>query len=311
MYAGDMARPEGPHPLPPLGALRAFEAAARLGSVTKAAEELCVTQTAVSHQVRVLEEALGERLFLRRPRRLELSAQGRAWAALLGDVFARLYAGHRALRAAAARARPSVSVSVLPSFAARWLVPRLGGFLLAHPELDVRISPSAELVDLNSSDFDVGVRYGSGKYPGLKVQRLCGDAWVVACASNLRGRARLKSPADLARFTLLQDDNEGWKVWLAARAVKGVDSERGLLLTDSSMVVEAALSGQGVALVRLSLAADELEKGRLIAPFPRSAPLSTGMAYYLVRRSGAERPEVSAFCTWLTREVVALRTLGL
>lgn len=306
-----MSRPEGPHPLPPLGALRAFEAAARLGSVTRAAQELCVTQTAVSHQVRVLEEALGVRLFVRRPRRLELTVEGRAWGSMLGDVFGRLYAGHRALRTDAARARPSVSVSVLPSFAARWLVPRLGGFLLAHPELDVRISSSAELVDLNGSDFDLGVRYGSGKYPGVRVQRLCGDAWVAVCAPNLRGRARLKTPADLARFTLLQDDNQGWKTWLSVRGVAGVDSERGLLLTDSSMVVEAALNGQGVALARLSLAADELDKGRLISPFPRSAPLPTGMAYYLARRRGPERREVSAFCAWLESEAGALRALGL
>jgi LysR family glycine cleavage system transcriptional activator len=306
-----MARPEGPLPLPPLAALRAFEAAARLESVTRAAEELCVTQTAVSHQVRVLEEVLAVRLFIRRPRRLELTPEGRAWANLLSDVFARLYAGNRALRAVSARKRPSVAVSVLPSFAARWLVPRLGRFLLAHPDVDVRLSPSAELVDLNSSEMDVGIRYGGGSYPSLKSQKLCSDAWVAVCAPDLRGRARLKVPADLARFTLLHDDNYGWRPWLAARSLKNFDSERGPFFTDSSMVVEAALQGQGVGLVRLSLVADELEKGRLVKPFPRIPLLPTGMAYYLVRRPGSQRAEVGAFCAWVEGEIGALRALGL
>lgn len=311
MYRRVMERPEGPLPLPPLSALRAFEAAARLGGVTRAAEELCVTQTAVSHQVRALEECLGVALFVRQPRRLELTSEGRAWANLLGDVFGRLYAGHRALRAPSARARPSVAVSVLPSFGARWLVPRLGGFLLAHPEVDLNLSASAELVDLNAAQIDIGIRYGKGKYPALKVKKLCDDAWVVVCAPNLRGRARLKTPQDLERFTLLHDDNEGWKAWLAGRGVKGIDSGRGPLLSDSSMLVEAALRGQGVALVRLSLAADEIDKGRLLSVFPRVAPLATGMSYYLVRRVGPVRPEVEAFATWVEHEVAALKKLGL
>jgi LysR family glycine cleavage system transcriptional activator len=311
MYGGSVTRPEGPLPLPPLAALRAFEAAARLESVTKAAEELCVTQTAVSHQVRVLEDTLGVQLFIRRPRRLELTVQGRAWANMLGDVFARLYAGNRALRATSSRPRPSVNISVLPSFAARWLVPRLGRFLLSYPDVDVRLSPSAELVDLNASDVDVGIRYGKGRYPALKVQKLCGDAWVVVCAPHLRGRARLRAPADLARFTLLHDDNQGWKSWLQARALKDIDSDRGPLLTDSSMLVEAAVAGQGVGLVRLALAVDELEQGHLVTPFPRIAPLPTGMSYSLVRRIGPERPEVGAFCAWVVQEIASLRALGL
>lgn len=304
-------RPEGRLPLPPLAALRAFEAAARLESVTRAAEELCVTQTAVSHQVRALEDALGVQLFIRRPRRLELTVQGRAWATMLSDVFGRLYAGHRALRAVPLPTRPSVAVSVLPSFAARWLVPRLGRFLLAQPDVDVRLSPSAELVDLNVSEIDIGIRYGGGKYPGLKVRKLCDDAWVAACSPGLRGLARLKTPADLARFTLLHDDNDGWRAWLDARSVKDAGNERGPVFTDSSMVVEAALQGQGVGLVRLSLAADELEQGRLVRLFPRIAVLPTGMSYYLVRRSGPERPEVKAFSVWVEREITSLRRLGL
>jgi len=308
-----MERPEGSLALPPLAALRAFEAAARLSSFTRAAQELCVTQTAISHQVRLLEETLGTALFLRLARRIELTDSGKAWAAALSDAFGRLYAANRALRAPAARVRQAVSVTALPSFASRWLLPRLGRFLEEHPNADLHISPSQELVDLQLSDFDVGIRYGAGKYPGLKAERLCGDAWVVVCAPALKRRAQLRTPRDLARFTLLRDDEpDVWHAWLAARGVGGVDPARGQMFADSGMVVEGAVRGQGVALVRLSLAADDLAAGRLIAPFPRAALTPTGRSYYLVTtRLKALRPEVLAFCAWLRREVGALRKLGL
>jgi LysR family transcriptional regulator, glycine cleavage system transcriptional activator len=313
MYVPAMiGRPEGPLPLPPLVALRAFEAAARLSSFTRAAEELCVTQTAISHQVRLLEETLGQALFVRRPRQIALTDHGRAWAAALGDVFARLYAANRSLRTTRQAARPAVAVSVLPSFASRWLVPRLGRFLEQHPHVDLRISPSAELVDLDASELDLGIRYGRGRYPGLKVQKLCGDAWVVVCSPQLAARERLRGAADLHGFTLLHDDNEGWREWLRARGAREIDARRGPLLTDSGMVVEAAVQGQGVGLVRLSLAADELALGRLILPFPRIAPLPTKMSYYLAwSRVRTLRPEVEAFCTWLRAEAASLRALGL
>jgi LysR family transcriptional regulator, glycine cleavage system transcriptional activator len=308
-----MERPEGPLSLPPLAALRAFEAAARLSSFTRAAQELCVTQTAISHQVRLLEETLATELFVRLPRRIELTEAGRAWATALSDAFGRLYAANRALRAPAARARKAVSVTALPSFASRWLVPRLGRFLEEHPSADLHISPSQELVDLQLSEFDVGIRYGAGKYPGLKVERLCGDAWVVVCAATLKRRAQLRTPRDLARFTLLRDDeHDAWRVWLSARGIAGVDPARGQMFADSGMVVESAVRGQGVALVRLALAADDLAAGRLVAPFPRAGLTPTGRAYYLVTtRVKALRPEVLAFCGWLRREVGALRKLGL
>jgi LysR family transcriptional regulator, glycine cleavage system transcriptional activator len=311
MYRARVERPEGPLPLPPLGALRAFEAAARLGSFTRAADELCVTQTAVSHQVRLLEETLGEALFVRQPRTIALTRRGTQWARALSDVFARLYAANRALRARPGATRPLVAVSVLPSFASRWLVPRLGRFLAAHPDVDVRISPSEELVDLNASELDVGIRFGTGRYPGLKVERLCGDGWVAACAPTLKQRSKLKTPADLVHFRLLHDDNHGWKPWLAARGAHGVDAARGPVMTDSSMVVEAALQGQGVGLVRLSIAADELAAGRLVNPFPRIAPLPTDYAYYLALPRRRPRPEVRAFCEWVRAEVSGLRALGL
>jgi LysR family glycine cleavage system transcriptional activator len=310
MYAADVQRPEGPFPLPPLNALRAFEAAARLSSFTRAAEELCVTQTAISHQVRQLEEALGEALFVRGPRRIELTPHGLLWAGALGDAFGRLYSANRSLRVPKPTARPVVAVSVLPSFASRWLVPRLGRFLTAHADVDLRISPSSELVDLNAAELDVGIRFGAGRYPGLKVERLCGDAWVAVCAPTLKGRSKLKTPADLVGFRLLHDDNYGWKPWFEARSIKHVDVERGPLMTDSSMVVEATLQGQGVGLVRLSLAFDALASGQLIKLFPRVALMPTPYSYYLALPRRPLRPEVRAFCDWVRQEIAELTSLG-
>ena len=307
-----MDRPEGPLPLPPLGALRAFEAAARLESFTEAANELCVTQTAISHQVRLLEQTLGIALFVRKPRQIELTERGRAWATAMRDVFGRLHAANRALRVPEPPVRPVLAVSVLPSFASRWLVPRLGRFLEAQPKLDLRISASQELVDLNGPSFDLGIRYGMGRYASLHVEKLCDDAWVTVCAPTLKQRSKLRTAADLSGFTLLHDDNDGWKTWLAARKVRGVDAARGPVLTDSSMVVEAAVQAQGVGLVRLSLAADELSAGRLVRLFPRVALMPTGRAYYLVwSRQRPMRSEASAFRDWVRKEIVALRSLGL
>jgi LysR family transcriptional regulator, glycine cleavage system transcriptional activator len=292
--------------LPPLNALRAFEAAARHASATRAARELCVTQTAVSHQIRLLEDHLALKLFRRLPGRLELTADGRAWADALGDVFARLHAANRRLRGRG-RERPVVAVSIIPSFATRWLVPRLGRFLARHRETDVRIAPSEKLVDFATESIDLGVRYGNGRYPGLVVDKLYDDAWIVVCTPELKRRARLRSVDGLRRVSLLRDDEPAiWQSWLAAH---GGDSawDRGPMLTDSAMVVEAALRGQGVALARLSLAADELAAGALVRAFPRIRPVPTGRSYYLVAPAHAlQRREVAAFRSWLRREIRSL-----
>jgi LysR family transcriptional regulator, glycine cleavage system transcriptional activator len=302
------ASPRGPAPLPPLNALRAFEAVARRMSFTRAAEELCVTQTAVSHQVGKLEAFLGVPLFRRRPNNLALTQHGQAWARELGDVFARLADANRRLRTRAGSDRPVVSVSAIPSFCARWLVPRLGRFLAQHAEVDVRISSTEHLVDFSVEPIDVGVRYGHGKYPGLVVDKLADDALIVVCAPSLLARRRLAAPEDLRRQVLLHDDEpEAWRRWLSLHGAPSVDPERGTVLTDSSMLVEAAVRGQGVALARRSLALDDLAAGRLALPFPRLAPMPTGRAYYLVStRENLARPPVAAFRKWLRREASVL-----
>lgn len=289
--------------LPPLNGLCTFEAVARHLSMTSAARELHVTQTAVSHQVRQLEQHLAARLLVRAHGRLSLTPQGRAWATALGDVFARLHAANRRLRTAPSR--PVVSITAIPSFAAGWLVPRLGGFLARHRDVDVRISPTEALVDLVAEEIDVGIRYGTGRYPGMTVDKLLDDAWLVVCAPSLAPRVRRLD--DLHRVQLLRDDQpDGWESWLAARGIRDLDVRRGPELTDSAMVVDAAIRGQGVALARWSLAADALATGKLVRPFPRVRAVPTGRAYYLVALADTLlRREVAAFRTWLVDEIAA------
>jgi LysR family glycine cleavage system transcriptional activator len=297
--------------LPPLTALRAFEATARHMSFTKAATELHVTQTAVSHQIKQLEEHLGGPLFRRLPRRLALTPSGQAWAHDLRDIFARLYETNRRLRARTYAERPVVAVSVIPSFAARWLVPRLGSFLALHAGIDVRISATGDLVDFAVEPVDVGIRYGTGPYPGLVSTKLADDALVVVCSPALRARRRLAGISDLKRHVLLHDDDPaGWSRWLDINRVKGVDAARGTMLDDSSMLVAAAVEGQGVALARRSLAVDDLAAGRLVLPFPQVRPMPTGRAYFAVGpRASFARPHVAAFRDWLLGEARALRRL--
>lgn len=306
-YAGGVATRDVP--LPPLTALRTFEVAARLLSFTRAAAELGVTQTAVSHQVKLLEEHLGVPLFRRMPRRLALTNEGQAWSRELGEVFSRLREACRKLRARVRDDRPVVAVSVLPSFAARWLVPRLGRFLERHPGIDVRISASEEVTDFATEAIDVALRFGRGKYPGLVSHKLADDALVVVCAPAMKAKKRLHSPSDLRRCVLLHDDNaEQWPTWLAEHRVADVDAGRGLTVTDSSMLVEAAVRGQGVALARWSLAAAEVDAGRLVVAFPDVPPLPTRRSYWVVGpRENLSRPPVATFVEWVRAEAKTKR----
>jgi LysR family transcriptional regulator, glycine cleavage system transcriptional activator len=292
--------------LPSLHALHVFEVAARLGSFTKAGAELRVTQTAVSHQIKQLEGELDVLLFRRTGRGLELTRDGQAWLNELSVIFTRLREANRKLRRRPKSERPVVSLTTLPSFGARWLVPRLGGFLAKYPELDLRISASEAIVDFTREPIDVGIRFGPGPYPGLFAEKLLDDFFVAVAAPNKA--ARLKKPADLLRQTLLFDDHEdAWPRWFASLAVTAPPITRYHQLTDSSLLVEAAVRGQGVALARWSLVQDELSAGRLLRVFPRTAPLPVGHAYSLVGlRETFRRPEIAAFRDWLRLEVATL-----
>jgi LysR family transcriptional regulator, glycine cleavage system transcriptional activator len=288
--------------LPPLNAMHAFEAAARQLSFTRAAAELHVTQAAVSHQVKALEEHLGVKLFRRLPRRLLLTDEGQSYARALGDAFSRL--AEATARLHARDARRLLTVSVIPSFAARWLVPRLGRFRELHPDIDVRVAPTAALADFARDDVDVGIRFGPARrFPGLRVDLVLGDEMFPVCSPRLRrGPRALRDPDDLRHHTLLHDEgHEQWRAWLAAAGLRGLDAGRGPIFTDASMLLQAAAEGQGVAIARRVLAEDELHRGRLVRPFPLALP--TERAYWLVSpRATAEQPKIRAFRDWLLAE---------
>ena len=287
--------------LPSLNALRAFEAAARSASFTRAARELHVTQSAVSHQVHALEEELGARLFLRLPRALRLTSKGEALARAAREAFARI---GKAAREAAAR--PRLCVSVLPSFAACWLLPRLSRFQRAHPEVELRINASQELADFARDGVDLAIRYGRGRWPGLHSEKLLDGEVFPVCSPRLA--KRLRRPADLARFELLHDEvrlaHGGWPAWLRAAGVQ-VDGARGTRFSDAHLMLEAAAAGQGVALARSVLAAADLRARRIVRAFPLSVP--SRYSYFLVWPQGADaRPEVRAFAGFVRAEVARL-----
>jgi LysR family transcriptional regulator, glycine cleavage system transcriptional activator len=296
-------------PLPSLHSLQVFDAAAQRLNFTAAARDLHVTQTAVSHQIRSLEAELGTALFRRTPRRLALTDAGQAWASELRQIFLRLEQANQRLRLRARSQRPIVALSTLPSFGTRWLVPRLGRFLALQPDVEVRVSATESLVDFELEPIDISIRFGSGRYPQLFKEKLSDDAWLAVCSPSFLSRHRLRSPADLEHYSLLQDSHlEAWPRWFAAQRKRPPEHPRYTRLTDSSMVVEAAIQGQGVALARRSLSLDELALGRLVLPFPKVAPVPTGLAYYLVGpRENFKRPEIAAFRRWIRQEAESLR----
>jgi len=290
--------------LPPLKALRAFEVAARHLSFTEAAKELHVTQAAISHQVKALEEFLGVTLFRRLNRSLLLTEEGQAYLPSVRRAFDLLH--EATARILEQEESGILTVSVLPSFGARWLVARLGRFRERHPDIDVHVSPSAKLVDFSRENVDVGIRYGRGEYPGLRADRLFTEDIVPVCSPRLLdGPHPLREPRDLKHHTLLHDESYGdWRAWLLAAEVEGVEPTRGPIFTDSSMLIEAAAAGQGVALARGMLAFDALADGRLVRPFDLSLP--TEYAYYIVcPEETAERPKIVAFREWLLKEALS------
>src|SRR5262245_607120 len=229
--------------LPSLNALKAFEAAARHESFTRAAEELCVTQGAVSHQVKALEEELGIKLFNRERQRLIITEAGREYLTVLRDAFDRVALGTERLLQ---RQKAGVlTVSTSPDFAAKWLVHRLGRFAEAHPEIDLRVSATLHHVDFAREDVDLAVRHGDGNWPGLEAVRLSSEELFAVCSPKLlAGRARLKKPADILKLPLLHlNDRRGWSRWLEAAGVAHGELTQGPILNRDSMAIDAAVDG--------------------------------------------------------------------
>ncbi len=298
--------------LPPLNALRAFEAAGRHLSFTKAAAELNVTPAAVGHQVKALEAQLGVRLFRRLTRALRLTDAGQAALPTVSQAFDSLAQGVEQMRAQGDSGVLTISVS--PSFGALWLVPRLERFRSRHPEVEIRIDGTDRLVDLTRDEADVALRYGPGGYKGLRVDRLFGQVNTPVCSpALLRGEHPLRRPADLRHHSLLhidwKDAEGGWRMWLLAAGLPDLDPSRGPFYSMETMALQAAIDGQGVALVSDMLAADELAAGRLVRPFDRSFSRPISFAYYLLsRKDRAKQPKVEAFRDWLLEEARDART---
>ncbi|MCB1375745.1 MAG: transcriptional regulator GcvA, partial [Rhodobacteraceae bacterium] len=287
--------------LPSLNAVRAFEAAARHESFTRAAEELCVTQGAVSHQVKALEAELGLKLFNRERQRLMITEAGRDYLNVVRDTFDRIAIGTERLLQ---RQNSGVlTVSTSPDFAAEWLVHRLGRFAEAYPEIELRVSATLHHVDFAREDIDLAVRHGEGHWPGLHVTRLCSEELFPVCSPRLATDARpLNVPADLLGFPLLHlDDRTVWASWLEAAGVGDGGAMHGPVLNRASMVIDAAVDGQGVTLARTTLAAWDLINGRLIRPLALALPLAK--SYWIVcPKASASLPKIVTFRDWLLAE---------
>jgi LysR family glycine cleavage system transcriptional activator len=289
--------------LPPLPAIRVFEAAARHLSFTKAAAELGMTQAAVSYQIRLLEDRVGAPLFLRLTRKVALTETGERLAPAVTEALARL-AG--AFAAARDDTGGLLSITSIHTFATNWLVPRLGRFQLAHPDIAVRLDTKTNLIDFTRGDHDIGIRHGMGVWPGLAAHPLMPIEYTALCSPALRERAGgIEDPRDLLRLPLFWDSGDGyWQRWFAAAGVVvpyGV-SDGGMRLENQQMLGRAAQAGQGVALVNPTFFLDELASGELIRPFPFS--IREEGSYYLVYlESRRDVPKIAAFRDWLLAEI--------
>jgi LysR family transcriptional regulator, glycine cleavage system transcriptional activator len=287
--------------LPPLNALKAFEAAARHEIFTRAAEELCVTQGAVSHQVKALEAELAVKLFNRERQRLIITEAGKDYLTVVRDALDRIAVGTERLLQ---RQNAGVlTVSTSPDFAAKWLVHRLGHFADAHPGIDLRVSATLHHVDFAREEVDLAVRHGEGSWPGLDTVRLSAEQLFAVCSPKLiSGRRRLNKPADILNFPLLHlDSRADWTNWLQAAGLDGADVMHGPVLNRASMVIDAAINGQGIALARTTLAAWDIINGRLVRPFSESLRLSK--TYWIVcPKATATVPKIVTFRDWLLAE---------
>ena len=306
--------------MPTLNALRAFEVAARHLSFVQAAKELHVTPAAISHQVKGLEEDLAVKLFRRQASGLELTSAGRMCLPKLSEGFERLAEAVEKIRAS--NAPGTLSVSSAPTFASKWLAPRLHRFVAAFPELDVRINASTRLIDAKKDEgssgeaqsgwpvenADVAIRFGSGRYPEFRVDKLFPVSVTPMCSPRLlAGELPLREPADLRHHVLIHDNigsDDGrpmWQVWLEAAGVEGVDITHGLRFNHAVLALEAAADGLGVALGMPQIAAFDLASGRLVAPFALRLPITA--AYYLVCAGDrCDRSDVVAFRDWILQE---------
>ena len=287
-----------PRWLPSLSALRAFESAARHESAKRAAQELSVTATAISHQIRGLEEALGVALFVRKPRQLELTPQGRELQQVLEMAFDSI--GSVVERLKTTPARQTVTISTTPAVAVRWLLSWVCMLRDSHPNIDLRFHASHEPVALDGVTADLAIRYGDGRWPGLIAEKLFDNLFIPACSPHLK----LHDVADLPKHPLIHFRPQGalsspmdWTVWQKLAKVPELDVSAGLIFSDETHAISAAIGGQGVALMSRQLIEDELKEGRLVQPF---GPELQGKPFFLVYpESRRHEPTIMAIRDWV------------
>ncbi len=297
--------------LPPLNALRAFEAAARHHSFTRAADELHVTQAAISHQVRQLEEWLGLKLFERQGHALTRTAAGKAYAPELSRLLDALASATERVTGNDNSLVGPLRITALPSFAGRWLVPRLAGFRALHPGIDLHITSELAVHDFARGDFDLAIRLGLGRWPGLQADLISRERLSPVCSPALLAQAPLATVADLQAHTLLHDQpGDLWPRWLALAGASRNEADAiaraGPGFSDSALVLQAAAEGQGVALGRMFLASADITAGRLVKPF--SLDLPNDYSYWLAYpQAAAGQPRLAAFRDWVLAETSAWR----
>ncbi|MFT5218376.1 MAG: LysR family glycine cleavage system transcriptional activator [Planctomycetota bacterium] len=284
--------------LPPLNSLKSFEAAGRLLSFTRAAKELNVTQAAISHQIKVIEDYLGVALFVRSPRQMSLTEQGKALLPEIIEAFDRVSTAIGAVSPESAS--KMINVRLAPSFAAKWLSPRLKYFWLQYPETDLSLYHGHPAVDFGREDIDIAVTYGNGKWDNVVAERLLGlDFFPVCNPSFMDNDKPLKDIDNLRYYTLLHDANyQCWTDWLELAGIDDIIANKGTIIDDTNVLIQAAIDGQGIALGSTTFVSDHLESGRLVRPF--DIVLNNDYAYYVVStEQHLKNPSVKAFKDWL------------
>jgi LysR family glycine cleavage system transcriptional activator len=293
--------PKAPFKLPPMSAVRVFEAAARHQSFTRAAEELGMTQAAVSYQIRMLEDRVGAPLFIRMPRQVQLTARGQQLAPAVTKAFEMLRAAFDGIEETV---QSIISLTTLSTFASNWLIPRLGRFQQLFPNIAVQVSVTQQVVDFAQSEFDVGIRSGSGEWPGLEAHLLLPNQFTAVCSPELIRGHTLREPLDILKFPIISPNDPWWRDWFAAAGIHDIDLSR---RPDNSLGVQqfegmAAMAGQGFALINPYFFPADLASGRLIQPFDLMAFTTQG--YWLVYPKARKRAaKIQAFRDWVLSEI--------